>query len=127
MVPARPTPPTLHASRGLFPSPPIGGTIFPRLCLLERHPRVPDNHLGPARRSATRTAEIRIMDAYIFSEPVSLASLRALGCNERWQTSFASYLASIDSATCEPGRVLAGKREQLRVGTARRCDVTRGH
>ena len=51
-------------------------------------------------------------------DSISAAPLRALGWNERWQAFFASYLAASDSTTCEPGRVLAGTRDQLRVGTA---------
>lgn len=48
----------------------------------------------------------------------STAPLRALGWSERWQASLASYVSET-SGSCEPGRVLAGTRDQLRVGTAR--------
>ena len=59
-------------------------------------------------------AEIRTMDDFR-----SAAPLRALGWDERWQASFASHLGSTEPPTCEPGRVLAGTRDQLRVGTTR--------
>jgi ribosome biogenesis GTPase len=52
------------------------------------------------------------MDDSRSAAPGSLTPLRALGWSERWQASFDSY------PSCEPGRVLAGSRDQLRVGTA---------
>jgi ribosome biogenesis GTPase len=45
---------------------------------------------------------------------VPAAGLRALGWSAAWERSFASFVSPL-----EPGRVLAGARDQLRVGTAR--------
>lgn len=49
---------------------------------------------------------------------VRYATLVALGWSAAWERSFASFV-SPDSQMLEPGRVLAGSRDQLRVGTSR--------
>ncbi|HXT21111.1 MAG TPA: ribosome small subunit-dependent GTPase A [Thermoanaerobaculia bacterium] len=51
----------------------------------------------------------------------STAPLQALGWSALWQASFDSFLSALGSHTLslEPGRVLAGSRDALRVGTAR--------
>ncbi|HEV8238264.1 MAG TPA: ribosome small subunit-dependent GTPase A [Thermoanaerobaculia bacterium] len=60
------------------------------------------------------------MDDSRFAAPDSFALLCALGWSERWQACFASFSSSLAcDARCEPGRVLAGSRDQLRVGTTR--------